>query len=569
MLTSLLMPWLPGLRLGTITALEGRIVVTLESVQAEPVCPLCGQVSHSRHSWYQRSLFDLPWAGICVQLQLRVRRMFCRTSDCRRAIFTERLSCLAVPYARRTKRLAEEQRQLALHQGGEVAARITQRQGMPAAGKTLLRSVRHAPLPSFETPRKLGVDDWAWRKGKTYGTILVDLDRHRPVDLLADRSSAMLEQWLREHPGVEIISRDRANDYADGATRGAPDAVQVADRFHLLKNIREMLERILERNHASLRSAAQEVSRHIAAAVPPPISTSASTAGNQDAEHAAQVAVEQAQSLLQSEQRRHQHRATRFARYVEVRKLQAEGMGIRAIARQLKLSRETVRRFSADEFPERARRAAGHSKLAPHMAYLTEQLVAGRSNALQLWRELIADHGYTGSRSLVSIWVAANRSLCPPQASGARSQKGRPPKREPRVARPSFTAPSARRTSWLLMTETVNLRTDEVDFVECLCRDCEDARTGQLFANDFARMLRERDAAALAPWLKRAQNSGMPEVTNFAAILTRDLAAVAAALSLEISNGQVEGQINRLKLVKRTMYGRASFDLLKRMVLAA
>jgi transposase len=439
---------------------------------------------------------------------------------------------------------------------------------MPAAGKTLLRFVRHAPLPSFETPRRLGVDDWALRRGKTYGTILVDLDRHRPVDLLADRSSATLEQWLRNHPGVEIISRDRANDYADGAARGAPDAVQVADRFHLLKNVREMLERLLERNHADLRSAAQEVSRRTAAALPQPVLANESAMTTHDNQTVTSCTVAQALPLQQSELLRQQHRAKRFARYAEVRRLQAEGMGIRAIARQLKMSREVVRRFFGDEFPERARRAPGRTKLAPHIAYLTEQLTAGRSNAMQLWRELRSDHGYTGSRGLVSIWVAANRSLCP-DANGARAHRGRPPKGAPPVQRSSFPTPSARRVSWLLLAETASLSEDEAVFAEYLCQLCADARTGQLLAKDFTRMLRERDVAGLAPWLKRAQTSGIPEVTNFAATLSRDRAAVAAALSLEISNGQVEGQVNRLKLVKRTMYGRASFDLLKRRVLAA
>jgi transposase len=568
-LTELLMPWLSGLRLDAIDTVENRIVVTLQSIQSEPKCPKCAQASNTRHSWYQRKLIDLPWAGVCVQLSLRVRRLFCRNPACKQTIFTERLPELVAPHARRTKRVVDEQRQLALSQGGEAAARIAGRQGMPGSAKTMLRFVRRAPLPPCKTPRILGIDDWAMRKGRTYGTILVDLELHRPIDVLADRTSATLEQWLRDHPGVEIISRDRANDYADGAARGAPDAVQVADRFHLLKNIREMLERLLERNHASLRSAAQEVGRRMATVIPPSIPNSESHSEIDDSHSGAASTIDQALPLLQSEQRRQQHRAKRLALYTEVRQLRATGMGIRAIARQLKIDRETVRRFSSDDFPERAKRAPGRSKLTPHIPYLTEQLMAGRSNALQLWRELKSQYGYTGSHGLVSIWVAANQSLCPPKAEADGSRRGRPPKVAPRARPPAFSTPSARRASWLLMAETAALHTDEAEFVECLCQSCEEVCNGQRFANDFAHMLRERDVAALAAWIKRAQTSNIPEVTNFVAILSRDLAAVTAALSLEVSNGQVEGQINRLKLVKRTMYGRANFDLLRRRVLAA
>jgi transposase len=365
MLTDMLMPWLPGLRLDGIDAVDGQVTVTLKSVQAEPVCPLCGQISHAVHSRYWRKVADLPWAGICVQLKLQARRLFCRNPTCRRVIFTERLPLLAAPHARRTKRMVEEQRQLALSEGGEAAARICRRQGMQGSGKTLLRFVCHAPVPVCHTPRVLGVDDWALCKGRTYGTILVDLELHQPVDLLSDRTSASLEQWLKEHPGVEIISRDRANDYAEGSRRGAPAAVQVADRFHLIKNIREMLERFLERNYISLRNAAEQVTQALNSDEASLSNSANSDAEANDAQFKLSKPAQMAPTVSSYEQLREQHRTKRLARYTEVRKLQAEGMGIRAIARQLKMSRDSVRRFMSDQFPERARRARRQSKLDP------------------------------------------------------------------------------------------------------------------------------------------------------------------------------------------------------------
>jgi transposase len=574
-LTSLLMPWLPGLRLGTVTAADERIIITLESVQAEPVCPLCGQVSHARHSWYQRKLSDLPWAGVCVQLQLRVRRMFCRTANCRRVIFTERLSCLALPYARRTKRLAEEQRQLALQQGGEAAARITHRQGMPAAGKTLLRFVRRAPLPAFVTPRCLGVDDWAFRKRKSYGTILVDLDHHRPVDLLADRSSASLEGWLRAHPGVVIITRDRSHDYAEGALRGAPDAVQVADRFHLVKNVHEVLQKLLERHSACLRAAARAVNDSRPDEFVP--SHAAQVASHQQHELPVPTAPEAGNTLSDGgtpsmQPSKHQqliqeNRARRYARYEEVQQLHTEGASMRQIAIQLGIHYRTVRRFLAAWFPERAVRPPVRTILDPHIPYLMEQLRAGHDNSMQLWRELRDRHGYRGSRATVSRWVVAHRSLCPPNPTIKR--KGRPPAAPSRQPPPRFKTPSARIAAWLLLAGAERLDDFQVAFVGHLLKLCPDASLGQNLANEFRRIVTARDGQTFDRWLAQVEAHQIPEFTTFVAGLRRDDAAVRAALSLPFSNGQVEGQVNRLKLVKRTMYGRASFDLLKRRVLAA
>jgi len=190
-----------------------------------------------------------------VRLSVHVRKFFCRNPACPRVVFTERLPALLAPSSRRTQRLGGEQRQLALDQGGEAASRTATRQGMPVSPRTLLRLARRMPVLEHPTPKILGVDDFAFRKGQTYGTLLVDLERHQPIDMLADRSADTLADWLSRHPGVAIITRDRAPDYADGATRGAPDAIQIADRFHVLQNAREMLQRLLERQQANLRLA--------------------------------------------------------------------------------------------------------------------------------------------------------------------------------------------------------------------------------------------------------------------------------------------------------------------------
>lgn len=190
---------------------------------------------------------DLPWAGLPVSFQVVVRRFRCPEPDCSQIIFAERLGEVAQVYARRTTRHQEILLAIAYAVGGEAGARLAWALACGVSADTLLRVIRRAPEPILERPTVLGVDDWAWRKGHRYGTILVDLERHRVIDLLPERSAASLAQWLAEHAGVEVISRDRGVDYIHGARSGAPDAVQVADRFHLFMNLSESVERVFKR----------------------------------------------------------------------------------------------------------------------------------------------------------------------------------------------------------------------------------------------------------------------------------------------------------------------------------
>lgn len=577
MLTNLLLPWLTWLDLDEIYTDEKQIAFMLTSTQCA-ACPQCQQQSHATHSQYQRRIADLPCAGMTVCLQVQVRKFFCHNPGCRQVVFSERLSSLAAPYARRTQRLGQEQQRLGLDLGGEVGARTAQRQGMPGSADTILRLVRQAALPELSTPRKLGVDDWAIRKGTTYGTILVDLERHQPVDLLPDRTAATLERWLKAHPGVEIITRDRANDYAEGASRGAPDAIQVADRFHLLQNVRELLQRLLERHQAALRAAtAVEQTGSIAvatsAAAPEPASDnqpapSVNHATNPTSPEGAALAAK----LPKAEQQRQIHRTQRLARYHNVRKLSLAGVSQRAIARQLDMSIHTVRAFvKADQFPERATRRRLASKLDPFLPFLRQQLADGQDNAMQLWRDLCDQHGYTGSRALVSRWVAQHRHLSPktPFAVPKPKRRGKPPAAPGENPVHTKSSLSARQAAWLLVRPPEEFEAADRQRLQRLCQYDTEVQTAYELAQEFIQMVRTRTAVHFDDWLIRIEASKIPELQSFAAGLRRDLAAVRAALSLPDSNGQVEGQINRLKFIKRSMYGRAKFDLLRQRVLAA
>jgi transposase len=564
MLENLLLPPGAPLQLCSADIAQDRVTLDVQTTAASAVCPTCHLNAGRVHSRYQRTLADLPLTHTPVSLQLRVRRFFCDNLACPRRTFSEPVPGLAMPFARRTTRLSKEQRQLGLDLGGEAGARLARRQGMAVSATTLLRLARQASVQPQATPRCLGIDDFALRKGKVYRTILVDLETHQPIELLPERSAKVVEHWLKAHPSVEVITRDRSNEYAEGASRGAPDAIQVADRFHLLQNVREMLQRLLERHQDALRAAATESrlmpdeqdSMPSAVALPPEASPATAAV---PAEPSEQTTL--APPLTRAAQHSQERRARRLARYRAVRELRAQGLSMRAIAVQLQLSRKTVRLYSvADQFPERATRRPAPSKLDSFIPYLEQQLATGHDNAVQLWRELCEKHGFTGSRALVSRWVAQHRQLVPPPETVCPSprRRGRPPAPATIPSAPPQRHLSARKAAWLLVCRREELAADEQSMVERLCSHSPSVDTAYQLAQDFIHMVREREAAEFDGWLSQARASGIAELQSFVVGLERDKAAVVAALTLPYSNGQVEGQVNRLKLIKRQMVRRVT-----------
>lgn len=541
-----LLPDAAAFQLGKTEYQLDLVSVHLRFTQSTANCSQCPQRAMRVHSQYTRIVADVPLAGIPVQWQLAVRRFFCDNRDCSRITFTEQVSSLLARGAHRTRRLAESQTQVGFVLGGEAGARLSGTLGMATSADTLLRLVRRAPEPEQTTPRVLGVDDWARRKGQTYGTILIDLEQGRPIELLPDREAQTVMRWLQVHPGIEVVTRDRAAAYVEGITQGAPDATQVADRWHLLENQRDAVERMLDRHQSALRQVK---------ITPIPTPT---LAPNQPEN---QANTDVPPRLSPSDQRRQEKRARRLARYQAVKELQRQGVSQRQIAKQLHLSRKTVCRYlKADEFPERAPRACAPNPLIPYLPYLRQRWAEGCNNARQLWRELCTQ-AYTGGYTRVWRWTAEQRRLGPAQ-----------PLNLPSVPSPKTIQPraiSARQAAWLLVKPTNKLKADELALLQRLKEVCPTANVAHDLAQQFGAMIRERKAEQLDLWLTAAQASGIAELRNFATGLTRDGSAVRAALTLPWSNGPTEGHVHRLKLIKRQMYGRAKFDLLRKRVLYA
>ena len=552
-----LVPHFAGLRLLQIIVAEDRLTIVIAPTRRRVPCPQCHQKSVRRHSQYTRTLVDLPWGGRPVRIRLQVRRFHCRNRACPRRVFAERFLKLAAVKARRTHAQRAALAEFGFALGGAPGERLANSQGLVGSRRTILRAVQATPLPTFPSPRVLGVDDWARKRGQTYGTILVDLERHQVVDLLEDRTAVSFANWLRSHPPVEIIARDRGGAYADGARQGAPNAIQVADRFHLLANVGETLERTLARKHVRLHEAAVAVDRLVAEET-----RAAVVAANP-------VANEGERKLLTRAQREKQaRRDRRQARYDAVHELADQGWGIQTIARHLGMGRKTVRRLlRAESLPEPASPRRRPSILDPHIAFLQDRWAEGCHNARTLWTELSA-RGFTGSPALVRQHVAQWRSgpgRSGPPARGI-SPAGRmsaPPRKPP------TRALSPRQARWLLVRPPDDSDSDKHSYREQLLESDPEIQQAYTLTVEFAELVRRRERDKLSSWLNQAIESALPEYVEFARGLERDRAAIKAALTYEWSSGQVEGQITRLKLRKRESFGRAGFPLLKRRVLHA
>jgi transposase len=466
--------------------------------------------------------------------------------DCTRRIFAERFDGVLARYARRTDEATELLTAFALQAGGEGGARLAQKAGVPTSPDTLLRLLQMMCDLPVQTPRVLGVDDVALRRGRgvpRYGTLLVNLETHRPIDLLDERTAEVFANWLRQHPGVEIIVRDRAGAYAEGGKQGAPAAIQIADRFHVSANAGAALDEVLRSSHRRVEHVITEVASEpeptVVPSLPPPAPSGAKL-------------------------RELEARSRRIARWQTVRQRHAAGATIRKIAIDLGMSRMTVRRLLQTPDPPRNRplerpRPGGLNSpsLQPYRNYLEARWQDGCSNIAQLCREVEA-LGYQGSRSLLyRVLVPWRGPRPPPDPATGRSRRGR----APRVRRFNVR--------WLCLRPPHQLDQHERDALHDVLENDERLATGYQLLQRFRRLVVRKCARDLSQWLDDAQSSGLRPFMSLARGIQSDLAAVLNGLTFDWSTGPVEGHVTRTKLYKRQGYGRASTRLLKRRIVSA
>ncbi len=522
MLITTLLPHLKTVSIQHAALVDGLIHLVVQRRGRSACCPRCQHRSTHVHSRYTRRLADLPISGLPVIVHLHVRRFRCAERRCPRRTFVEQVPSLAAPYARRTALLRAALEHVGLVVGARPGHRLGQRLGLLGSRDSLLRLVRGLPEQQVPPARVLGVDEFAVRRGRVYGTVLVDVETRQPIELLDDRSAEQFAAWLHDRPAPEIICRDRGGCYADGARHGAPAAVQVADRYHLLANLADAVER-LTAQHARCWEA-DPLELPPAPEPPPPRRPNA------------------AQGILARHQRR----------YEQVQALVARGMSLTAIAATLDLNRTTIRKFARASSASAVGSGWGSGtspRLSCFLAHVNRRWQEGCTDGAQLFAEIKAQ-GYRGSQRTVRRYLTTLR-------------QGQPPRR------PSAPV-SARTVAGLLLRKPEHLTEVDTALLDRLCSQCAELATARGLARGFADLVCQRQGEAiLRRWLQEVDGSALTPLVSFAAGLRKDLAAVTAGVTLPWSSGVVEGHNTRIKLIKRMMYGRGRFDLLKKRVLLA
>ncbi|EPH5680765.1 ISL3-like element ISEc38 family transposase [Escherichia coli] len=494
-------------------------------------CPECFKRSDSVHSCRRRRIQHLPCSGHTLWLVFSVRHWYCRNPACSRKIFAGSLAPFAGSHQQSSQALQNLQRQLGLIAGGEAGKRAATAVGLRCSADTLLRRVINTPETKQSGAPHVGIDEWAWHRGHRYGTLIVNLDTHRPLVLLPGRDQRTLATWFRKYPEIQIVSRDRSGVYATAAREGAPQARQVADRWHLLKNIGDALERMMYRHIPLIRLVASELSPKKSPDPEPSVP---------------------AASLRRPERLKQQTRKKRHQRWTEVMALHNKECSFREISRITGLSRVTVSRWvRSGTFPEMSTRPPKRGLLDPWREWLKEQRESSNYNASRIWREMVA-RGFTGSETIVRDAVAKWRKGWNPPVTTA-------------VRLPSVSRVSRWLMPWRITRDEENYASR---FISLMCEKEPELKIAQQLALEFYRILKTQNKSQLSSWFNRVHESGSAEFRRVAAGMEADAAAICEAISSRWSNGVVEGHVNRLKMLKRQMYGRAGFELLRQRVMS-
>ena len=549
----MLFPHLRGLRVGQVEDTGDAVVIRACCRAAQARCPACGTVSSRVHGGYGRVVADGAVGGRPVLIALSVRRFRCPESSCAKVTFAEQAGGVSVRYRRRSVPLLGMLAGFGLELAGRAAARLAGTLGVPVHSSTVLRLVMALPDPPVTAaPEVTGVDDFALRKGHVYGTVVADAESGDVIDLLPDREAGTLEEWLNGHPGAEVICRDRAGAYAEGAAAGAPGAIQVADRWHLWHNLGEYAEKAVVAHRGCLTAAATGAPDGPAEDAAP---------GQQAPQDVRAAALPPGPDGLRDVHGRERALVSRTReRHAAVHELLQAGHSQREAAEILELSRNTVNRFARERDTARllVKATSRESKLDPFKPYINSRWNEGITSAAALHAEMAATQGWTGNVQAVERYVRQFRT------ADGRTRAGR-------AARPVPAAsmvPKTRQITRWLLSRPSRLDADDQARLAAVTAACPhlDALAGHI--RTFAEiMTRRQGLLALEDWLTAVEAGDLPELRSFANGIRRDQQAVTAGLALPYSSAAMEGNVNKIKMIKRQMYGRASFALLRKRVI--
>jgi transposase len=546
----MLFPHLRGLRVEQVEDAGDAVVIRARCRAAQARCPACGTVSSRVHGGYARVVADGAAGGRPVLIALSVRRFRCPEPSCPKATFAEQAGGVSARYRRRSVPLLGMLAGFGLELAGRAAARLAGTLGVPVHSSAVLRLVMALPdPPATAAPEVTGVDDFALRKGRVYGTVIADAESGEVVDLLPDREAASLQAWLEAHPGAEVICRDRAGAYADGAAAGAPAAIQVADRWHLWHNLGEYAEKAVVAHRGCLTGAPDGPAAGDTAE-PPGQLPDAGPAAAPPGQDGLRDVCGRERALVSRTRERH----------AAVRDLLQAGRSQREAAEILGLSRNTVNRFAREPDPAGllVKATGRESKLDPFKAYINQRWNEGITSAAALHAEMAATQGWTGSVQAVERYVRQFR------AADGRTRAGKAPR--PAPAAPP--APKTRQITRLLLTRPARLDPDDQARLAAIRASCPHLDALAAHIRSFAEMMTRRQGLlALDDWLAQAEASDLPQLRSFANGIRRDQQAVTAGLALPYSSAAMEGNVNKIKMIKRQMYGRAGFDLLRKRVI--
>ncbi|MGO4650035.1 ISL3 family transposase, partial [Nocardia sp. 2YAB30] len=493
----MLLPHLAGVAIEEVAEVSGVVCIRASALAAAVACVCCGYDATRVHSRYERYLADAPVGGRRLVVRLRVRRLFCDQSSCRVRTFAEQIEGVTVRHGRRTPLLRAMLEGIAVALAGRAGARLATALHASASRSTLLRLLEALPDPAAETPRVLGVDDFALLRGQNYGTVLIDCETGAPLELLPGRDAQTLANWLAAHPGVEVVCRDRSGSYAEGARLGTPDAMQVADRFHLWQNLGKAVERCVARHRDCLRATEPQPADR-----PTPQPQNEEPVGR----------------FAQRAQRHH----------AKVHDLLAQGHSIRGIARGLGWGQRTVQRYARaatwQELVDGKWKGPRPSKLDPFKPYLRQRWESGCCNALQLHRE-ITELGYPGSYELVRVYLEQHRAKPDPIAP---------------------SPPTVRQVTRWLTRHPDKLTEDDRPRLKAVLERCPELRATAEHVRAFGEMLTMLQGQQLLGWIATVRADDLPGLTSFANGLESDLNAVTAGLTVRWNSGPVEGRVNHI-----------------------